>query len=958
MRSRTLWLTAVFVLAAVVGAAAEVALDEVVQAGRFVLYRDHADPHKYYYVPDAPRLATKRDGTPEFTFIKYSKTDGATKGGIIHFLVTWGMSEGELSTAESALRLKDPQAKIAGPVPFKEGTFKVVSATAGEGGLFSRKIVGEGKAPIMPGQKAAVSIALTEEGASLLWESFKNPTSDISVMFALKFAGVTPAFQAKLKVNWDKVYTQHDIKLHAEGTIKVVKLQADVRAILESLRQQGAIQLDVVGENESMQKMLDAVYGHLITLMCDKVPMGPGEATSPATKRPAPAPGGDWPDLHPAWSMAVLGDVVRAADERLRGGPFWDQEQAQATRAETPCDPASTARWTSLVQQGMALESQEDYFAAAKRYEEASVACPKPVTQLRIAACYDKLQDFEAALDHYGRFIREAGDDLTEQKNQAAGRIGMITTYSNFMKLGRDAHQQGDLDSALRWFESALNISEGYEALYHAAGVQEHLGDRSGDASLLETARERFSRIIWGVTQKPYLNNNQVVEGLRYLSGDNIERINGKIEKLRGAAPPVKPEGQAGAIETARAQQTVAQTGTTRAQTEAATAEERRVRREAAQAEQTGGGAQTQTVKPPDTVGGGDKPPGTQAAATSSSGTKPPGTVDAGTKPPTGGELSVAQIEQQLASGQGTKPPDTTGGTKPPSGQTPAAKTQPQAPGNKTAPQAPEVKPIVSVQVGYSFKRVKMSGNYEVDMRKRLREDRDIVMSGNIGGIYQKYGEDKRFFSVVSLDDPTFQERSVEVILDGQDASDFKSYINAVSVLFRKQRFSGAPMTGEIKFVDQQFAQSGNRQSFKYGRLNEASTEWLDYEYKPKWSLYGGVEWEGDWTKTSDSVLTLSPPVRRRTLEISVDEDNILKNSVKALAVQVKHTLYGKEILKEVVINYDKGDPLQAVYTYMHEDGNLGYSYKVVWLFLDGREIHTDWTAKESPFIYAVYTKK
>jgi len=231
-------------------------------------------------------------------------------------------------------------------------------------------------------------------------------------------------------------------------------------------------------------------------------------------------------------------------------------------------------------------------------------------------------------------------------------------------------------------------------------------------------------------------------------------------------------------------------------------------------------------------------------------------------------------------------------------------------------------------------------------------------MSGNIDGIYQKYGEDKRFFTVVSLDDPTFQERSIEVILDGQDASDFKNYINSVSVLFRKQRFSGAPMTGEVKFVDQQFAQSGNCLSFKYGRLNEASTEWLDYEYKPRWSFYGGVEWEGLWTKTSDSVLTLSPPVRRRTLGISVDEDNILKNGVKALALQIKHRIYGKDILKEVVIDYDKGDPLQADYTYMHEEGNLGYSYKVVWLFLDGREVHTDWATKESPFIYAVYTKK
>ena len=254
-------------------------------------YRDHADAHKYYYLPDAPRLATKRDGTPEFAFIKYSKTDGTTKGGIVSFLVTWGMTEGELSAAESALRLKDPEAKISGPVPFKEGKFKIVSAIAGEGGIFSRRIVGEGKAPIMPGQKAAVSIALTEEGASLLWESFKNPTSDISVDFALKFTGVSPAFQAKLKVNWDKVYTQHDVKLHAEGSIKVVKLEADVRAILEELRQNGAIQLEVVGENQNMQKMLDTVYAHLLTLMCEKVTMSPGEGASPSAKKDTKPPG-------------------------------------------------------------------------------------------------------------------------------------------------------------------------------------------------------------------------------------------------------------------------------------------------------------------------------------------------------------------------------------------------------------------------------------------------------------------------------------------------------------------------------------------------------------------------------------------------------------------------------------------------------------------------------------------
>lgn len=128
---------------------AEVALDEAIRAGRFVFYRDHADPHKYYYEPDQPRLATKRDRTPEFTFIKYSKAYGATKGGVLHFLVTWGFTSAELSSAESAIKSIDPQARLAGPLPFKEGLFQVISSTAGKDGIFNRRKVGKGEAPVL-----------------------------------------------------------------------------------------------------------------------------------------------------------------------------------------------------------------------------------------------------------------------------------------------------------------------------------------------------------------------------------------------------------------------------------------------------------------------------------------------------------------------------------------------------------------------------------------------------------------------------------------------------------------------------------------------------------------------------------------------------------------------------------------------------------------------------------------
>ena len=923
MRGKKALIAVGIVLSAALFAAAEVALDEVVQAGRFVLYRDHADAHKYYYVPDAPRLATKRDGTPEFTFIKYAKTDGATKGGIVHFLVTWGMTEGELSSAESALRLKDPEAKIAGPVPFKEGTFKVVSATAGEGGLFSRRIVGEGKAPIMPGQKAAVSIALTEEGASLLWESFKNPTSDISVMFDLRFTGVSPAFQAKLKVNWDKVYTQHDIKLHAEGQIKVVKLAADVRAILEELRQKGAIELEVVGENENMQKMLDTVYAHLLSLMCEKVPMGSGEATSPPAKKPpVPALVADWPGAHPAWSMGVLADVVRSADERLRGGPSWDQEQVQTQRAAgSPCDAQALQSAQASVSMAVELLRVRKYVEAAEMYQKAYDACPDPGYLYEIAdiLAFGALEHGRAR-SSFEEFLQKT-EGLAEYSDRREAAQTYLNDYDQFTPRWETAsrlYEEGRYAQAyeeLRWLYDHIPYPT---FLFNLGVCQKAIGDQTGGREDYQKALEYFEAAIRLAT-----------------SSHNPERFQGDVDDSRACIEVLRPLlGEAAAA---------------RPQTEQAQVSEEEARRqrrqESQQAAEQARAGQTQGAT------GGQQ---AAAAGAQTSGANPPGAAASGTKPPSGqtqgANVAGGQSQQGLSGGQGTKPP---------SGQTPPAKTTPQAPGAKPGakPDA-TIKPIVSVQVGYSFKRIKMSGNYQVDMRKRLREDRDIVMSGNIGGIYQKYGEDKRFFTVVSLDDPTFQERSVEVILDGQDASDFKNYINSVSVLFRKQRFSGAPMTGEVKFFDQQFAQGGNRLSFKYGRLNEASTEWLDYEYKPKWSFYGGVEWEGNWTKTSDSVLTLTPPVRRRTLEISVDEDNILKNAVKALALQIKHQIYGKDILKEVVINYDKGDPLQADYTYMHEDGNLGYNYKVVWLLLDGREVHTDWMTKESPFIYAVYAKK
>ena len=881
---------------------AEVSLEEVVQAGSRSFYRDHADPHKYYYIPGEPRLATKSDGTPEFTFIKYSKTGGDIKGGIVHFLVSWGMSGSEVMSAESALQMIDAQAKVAGPVPFREGTFKIVSATAGQGGLFNVKICGEGKAPIMPNQKAAVSIALTQEGATLLWESFKNPTSDISVMFMMKYTGITPAYQAKIKVDWDKVYTHEEIGVQAKAQVKVFQAEADVKAILDDLKQKGAIQVDVVGENQNMQKLLDVAYNHLIKLMCDTEMKMPGEikSTKSADNRRTETDGFasiikngiltlfgrkpvfafEQPGLA---SMLPYSDAIVAGMEFAREEAQSQQEQVAQTGgcSQEQWDRAhlSSTRAINLLHRGQTVEGIAEL-------ENAYQACPEPGYLNSIASAYwEQLFKYQKAVSYYEQFIEKAGSVSQYQSmvQTSRQRIATFQEADTHLQAGTQYFAQNKFREALQEFEKANALAPHIMFLKNFGACYFNLGWDSRNVEDFKTSLNHYKKFLSEAQKSPDYQGKQ----------EDIAEAQGHVSQIETVISTGRhPDG---------GQLSNGQQGTS---------------------------AQTSTARPPQTSGSQGQQTSGQAGQTSPS---RPSVATGEGKPPAG---------TPARPGTSSKKPSE-------SGKAPAGKPT----------GTPKVEAPFQLKISYTFRRIKMTGHYEVDLRQRLREEREMVMSGNISGIYAKYGEDKRFFDAISLDDPVFQERTINVILDGQDFSDFKNYINAISVVFKKQRWGKDPTTGEVKFFDEQFAQKGNILKFIYSREGEASTEWLNYEYKPKWSFYGGIEWEGPWIKASDPVITLAPTAKYRTIQISLDQDNLLKSKIRAVAFQIKHQIFGKEVLKEVVIDYAKGDPLEAQHRYLHEEGKLAYSYKTIWLFMDGREIHSQWMNKESPFIYGYYSQ-
>jgi hypothetical protein len=264
--------------------AQEVHLDRMQKCGDLLCYPSLKEPDVFYYLPDRPRLAV-RDGRPQFSFLKYARTEKTGKagtgraegGGIIHFLVTYGADQGRIKQAEKDLQAKNAQARIAGPIVYRKGSFALITSFQ-EGNETTTKTVAVGKAPLMEGQKAAVSMALTREGAEVLWESFKSDTPDISLVFDMEFAGVREPYEATLEADWSRISNHHRV----QAGLRYSWFGADVDLLFQELRQSGAVKITTKGESAVLEKILDSANNKLLQAMFDPAP---DELTRAAAER-------------------------------------------------------------------------------------------------------------------------------------------------------------------------------------------------------------------------------------------------------------------------------------------------------------------------------------------------------------------------------------------------------------------------------------------------------------------------------------------------------------------------------------------------------------------------------------------------------------------------------------------------------------------------------------------------
>ncbi len=238
------------------------------------LLQDSADKNKYYYLPPIPRVSERKDGGFEISLVKFIDPKGETSGGLLHMLVTLALPEEELESLKTKLKEFNSKATISGPVQLKteqDGSFEVISATLSDSGL-TRELITSGRAPISPGSKAAIASSLSQNGATLLWESLNKPTSDVSVAVSAYYEAVMPSFNAKISADVSTVYTHFSkLKNVQEGYKK-----KEIRSIVDELIRTGSIKIDVLDRmpedklNQSMQSLVNMISNKLTETIFDQ----------------------------------------------------------------------------------------------------------------------------------------------------------------------------------------------------------------------------------------------------------------------------------------------------------------------------------------------------------------------------------------------------------------------------------------------------------------------------------------------------------------------------------------------------------------------------------------------------------------------------------------------------------------------------------------------------------------
>ena len=154
------------------------------------------------------------------------------------------------------------------------GGFSIISSILTDtlsNNAFTQNLITSGRAPFTPGSKAVLAAKLNQDGASLLWETFKGPTSDVSVAVNGYYEAIVEAYNVVVEAEMDMVY-DHFSEVSKTETLFT---HDEVSNAIDSLYTNGTIKITALdrtkglGVKSDLKNILQIVTDKIVNLMFD-----------------------------------------------------------------------------------------------------------------------------------------------------------------------------------------------------------------------------------------------------------------------------------------------------------------------------------------------------------------------------------------------------------------------------------------------------------------------------------------------------------------------------------------------------------------------------------------------------------------------------------------------------------------------------------------------------------------
>ncbi len=251
-------------------------------------------------------------------------------------------------------------------------------------------------------------------------------------------------------------------------------------------------------------------------------------------------------------------------------------------------------------------------------------------------------------------------------------------------------------------------------------------------------------------------------------------------------------------------------------------------------------------------------------------------------------------------------------------------------------PTAQEKEAMPNIKYGrkYTFNRKFFESNFKRKTQifrfdARLAVDKYFTVTGNLGSWYDGVKNNKKCVSTVLLNDPFFQHRDINFILDLEAEEMFETEVNYVTVNVRKNRSSGNDFSDYDQIDREYLKEEGIKVTFNYARDDDKNSD--VYEYKTQWSLRGGniypenPQWQkGDW-----GTVTLDAPITPRTIEFESDIEELKSMGFTRATLLLRYYKFGKEVETSMPMTLSKNEPLIEKMIFTDKD-TQGYAYQLV----------------------------